>query len=148
MSTKRGTSNNDLGERVAAIDATLKGLDKYSHERWHDLANHLQPLITLPEKMTREIGRLQGTIDGRIATVLKDVERSIEGAIERALKPITDNIDRLEKKVDAQQDEIEALKETHSQFTGGRAILVWIGQTIASALAAIAAVLAMNGRGP
>ena len=110
------------GERIAGLSAQFDAFEKYEHERWHKLNNDLTPLMQLPEKLTREIGRMQGTFDGRIASVLKEIERTMEAAIEKAIKPISDEVAELKRDVDA-------LKSKSLQETGAKNLAVWFLQS-------------------
>jgi hypothetical protein len=129
-----------LGERVSSIEATLEGLEKYEHERWHRLSNDLQPLMQMPERLAREVGKMQGIFDGKINSVSKEIERSIMAAIEKAIQPMGAEIAEL-------RGEVETLKNEQRQMTGARRLGVWLLQTIIAALSAIVAVLAL-GRHP
>lgn len=140
MTGSRGGAMQEIGERVASIDAGFKAFERYSHEKWHDLANTLQPLVLLPEKMTREVAKMQGSFDERLNSVSKELERSIASAIEKALKPITDDVESLRK-------DVETLKIERLRMTGARLFGVWIFQTILAAAAAAGSVLAL-GRHP
>ena len=51
-------ARESLGERISSVEATLGALEKYEHERWHKLSNDLQPLVALPEKITRDIAKM------------------------------------------------------------------------------------------
>lgn len=132
---------DQLGERIAGLEAKFDGFDKYTHERWHDLGNTLQSLAMLPEKLTRDIAKLQGTFDGKIDSFRRDIERSIGDAIASALEPVTGDIAKLKAEVDA-------LKEARLQFTGARLVLVWIVQTVIAAATAIGGIIAFKGNHP
>ena len=127
----------ELGERIAALAASFESEKEYQHDRWHKLANDLTPLISLPERMTREIGRLHGIFDGKISTLSRDLERSTEATIEKAIKPVTDNVAELRKDVDA-------LKKARAQLSGAKMFGLWLLQCMFSVIAAITAVLAIH----
>ncbi len=93
------TRPSNIGERLSGLEATVTSLEKYEHDRWHKLAQDLQPLVLLPERLTREMGRLQGTFDGRIVTISKEIERSITSAVEKAIEPINTDVADLKVKV-------------------------------------------------
>lgn len=133
-------ARDSIGERVSSIEATLDALEKYEHERWHRLSNDLQPLVQIPERLAREIGKMQGIFDGKINSVSKEIERSIMAAIEKAIQPMGAEIAEL-------RGEVETLKTEHRQMTGARRLGVWMLQTIIAAISAVVAVLAL-GRHP
>jgi predicted RNase H-like nuclease (RuvC/YqgF family) len=144
MAAARANQAESVGERLAGVEARLEAFDRYTHERWHGLNNDLQVLLALPERLTREVGKLQGIIDGRIASVSKDVERSMEAAISKALKPVTDDVTELKAEVEGLRKEIEALKTSKQQWTGARIAVTLIVQTVIAAVAATAAVLSIH----
>lgn len=88
MPVRKPSAMSEVGERVAALSASFEAELKYSHDRWHKLNNDLTPLVQLPERLTRDIAKLQGTFDGRMAAMSKDMERSIQLAVERAVDPV------------------------------------------------------------
>ena len=139
VASRKAITMTDLGQRIASLEATVSALEKYEHERWHKLANDLQPLVSLPEKMTREVGRMQGTFNGQIASMSKEIERSITAAVERAIEPI--HVD-----MSAIRSRVSALENNQSQLTGAKGVMIWIVQTVIAAVAAIVAVFAyMHG---
>jgi hypothetical protein len=133
-------ARDTLGERMAALEAKFDGFDKYTHDKWHEQAQKLQPLYMLPERLTRDVAKLQGTVDGRINSVTKEIERSIVAAIEKAIEPMSRDITELNTRV-------TALELSDRQETGARRLAVWIAQTVIAAVSAIVAVLAL-GRHP
>ena len=94
----------NIGERVAAIDARFEAFEKYSHQKWHDLGNDLQPVVLLPAQIARVFAQLQGHVDGKIGIFTKEIERSIEAAVEKAIAPVSDRVAALESKVDSLED--------------------------------------------
>lgn len=124
----------ELGERMAALAASFEAEKDYQHQRWHKLDNDLTPVVNLPEKLTREIGRLQGIFDGKLSTVSRELERSMEIAIEKALKPVTDDIADIKRRV-------TLLETSRNQMTGVRMLGVWVVQTVIAAIVAIAALV-------
>lgn len=128
---------DQIGERLSGLEAKVEGMDRYTHEKWHDLNNTLQPLIALPERLTRDVAKIQGIFDGKIHTVSKDFERSIMAAIEKALMPMSADIAEL-------RADVEALKADRHQLTGGRRFAVWIVQTLIAAIGAVIAVLTLG----
>ena len=106
--------NDQLGERISGVEATLETLDKYQHERWHELNNRLQPLFGLPEQLAREVGRMQGSFEGRIGAVTKELERSITAAVEKAMEPVSTDIADLKSRVGA----LETVKEQEAGAKG------------------------------
>lgn len=114
---------SELGERMAALAASFEAEKEYQHERWHKLDNDLTPVIQLPEKLTRDIARMQGLMEGRM-----------EAAIEKAMKPVVDEISSLKTRVGA-------LETSKTQISTARMIAVWVIQTV---LAAIVAVVALG----
>lgn len=129
--------SSQLGERVAAFEARFEGFERYTHDRWHDLANTLQPLQRLPEQIARDVAKMQGTIDGRMDTLRRDMERTIGEAITAALAPVVDDVLALKSKVDE-------LERQQSHLKGARMLAVWIIQTL---IAAIVAIVALTARG-
>jgi hypothetical protein len=112
----------DLGEKVAGIDARFAAFEKYEHERWHKLNNDLQPVVALPERVTRDIAKLQGTFEGRINSVSKELERAITSAVEKAMASV--NADVAELRAD-----VDALKLANSGQEGERTVLKSILQS-------------------
>lgn len=108
---------DQLGERLSGLEAQVAGFEKYEHQRWHDLNNTLQPLTGLPLQLTREIAKMQGTFDGRIAAITREIERSITAAVEKAIEPLNARIATLEAKV-------EALETSKQQETGAKNLII------------------------
>src|SRR5687767_9941975 len=113
---------DQLGERISGLEAKVDGMDRYAHEKWHDLNNTLQPLALLPEKMTRDIAKMQGSFQGQINSVSKDIERTITSAIENAIMPINKAVTDLDSRV-------SALEKQHEQETGAKNLLSWFLQS-------------------
>lgn len=109
----------ELGERVAALDARFESFERYEHDRWHKLANDLQPLIGLPVQMARDIGKLEGSL-----------ERTVAEAVGKAVQPVSDEVAAL-------RADVEALKASSHQFSGARMLAVWFIQTVVAAAAAL-----------
>lgn len=105
--------NNQLGERLSGVEATLAAFERYERDRWHKLAEDMQPLVNLPAQLARDIGRIQGTFDGRIAAITKEIERSITAAVEKAIEPVNADVATLKAKV-------EALEVAQQQETGAK----------------------------
>lgn len=108
-----------LGERLSGVEATLQAFEKYERERWHKLANDLQPLINLPTQMARDMGLLEGGLAGTVAQ-----------AVEKATKPVSDDVASLRADVDA-------LKANSNQLSGAKMFGVWLVQTVVAASAAL-----------
>lgn len=108
-----------LGERMSGLEATVAAFEKYERDRWHKLSNDLQPLVNLPERLTRDIAKMQGVFDGRISTVSKDIERSITAAVERAIEPVNADVAKL-------KTDVEALQSAHLKDEGARGIIAII----------------------
>jgi hypothetical protein len=106
----------NIGERIASLDARFGAFEKYTHERWHDMANDLQPLIAMPKDLTRDMAKLEARLDARFGDRLTAIEARLTGIEARG-----------------------------NQFTGARMFGVWIIQTVATVAAAIGAVVAMRG---
>lgn len=125
------------GERLARVEEQLKSLNQYTHDKWHDMAQVLQPLAMLPERMTRENGKLQGMVEGRIAANSKEIERSFTAAIKEALQPFTDDLREVKDGLSKHTREIEELKLTSARITGARLFIAWLVGTIVSIAAGI-----------
>lgn len=129
----------NLGERVSRIEATVTGMDRYAHEKWHDLNNTLTPLVQLPERMAREMAKMQGAVEGQISGVSRDLERAISTAIEKALAPVNATLASLEGRV-------AQLEMKDSQQTGAKNVINYflksplVGWLTAGALALAALV--------
>lgn len=132
----------EFGERLASLRASFEAEKDYQHDRWHKLDNDLTPLAQLPERLTREIGRLHGTVDGRLSTMAKDFERSTEVVVAKALKPATDDLARLAADVETLRGDVENLKMARQQWTGVKVFVLWLVSTLIS----IGAALASAGR--
>lgn len=129
-----------IGERMSSLETKVEGFERYEHERWHKLNNDLQPLVALPERITRDVAKMQGNFEGRINSVSKEIERSITAAIEKAIEPMSAEINRL-------RSEVDVLKLGQHQMTTARRLAVWALQTLIAAVSAIVAVFAL-GRHP
>jgi hypothetical protein len=137
-----------LGERLSGLEATVASMDKYAHSKWHDLNNTLQPLTGLPLQLSREIAKMQGTFDGRMSAITRDMERSITAAVEKAIEPVNTEIATLKAKV-------EALEQANFQEAGAKGLAAAIMRSpivsvvIGSLLAALAVAWAfVNGKVP
>jgi hypothetical protein len=113
---------SELGERIAALSASFEAEKEYQHERWHKLDNDLTPVVNLPEKLTREIGRLQGIFDGKISTVTREIERSITAAVEKAIEPL--NVEVIDLKT-----RVSALETAQVADKTAKGVLVWFLQS-------------------
>jgi hypothetical protein len=104
-------SGNKDGERIAGLEAQFRGYEKYSHERWHDLNNTLQPLIGLPALMARDLakmeGRLEAKIDGRLSAI---------------------------------ESRLFSIESQRQQLSGAKQLGVWMLQTVFAVIAAVATV--------
>jgi hypothetical protein len=127
--TTRSTPTQELGERIAALTASFEAEKDYQHDRWHKLANDLTPLSSLPERLTREVGRLHGLIDGKMSTLSRDFERSTEATIARAVEPIARDVLQL-------REDVENLKQERQRWTGARIFALWLLSTVLSIAAA------------
>jgi hypothetical protein len=119
----------ELGERIASLTASFEAEKDYQHDRWHKLANDITPLLNLPERLTREVGRLHGIMDGKISTMSRDFERSTEATIEKAIAPIVQDVSRL-------REDVENLKLARQRWTGARIFGLWLLSTMLSIAAA------------
>ena len=116
-----------LGERLSGVEATLAAFERYERDRWHKLAEDMQPLVNLPAQLARDIGKIQGTFDGRISAITKEIERSITAAVEKAIEPVNRDVAVLKRKVEIleaaqlQEDGAKNLasKVLHSPVIGG-----------------------------
>lgn len=79
-------------------------METYEHERWHKLANDLQPIMSLPREMGKELGRLEGKF-----------ETAIGKAVESAIKPIAEDVAMLKR-------DVEALKIADSKRVGQQTV--------------------------
>lgn len=131
---------SDLGERISSLEASVGAFREYESEKWHKLAQDLQPLVMLPERITRDVAKMQGNFDGKLGALEKMLDRSITAAIEKAILPMNQDISELRADVDG-------LMLKDQQTTGGRRLAVWVIQTLFAAVTAILAVLAW-GRHP
>jgi hypothetical protein len=107
------TRPDQLGERLSGLEAAFGSFEKYEHDRWHALNNTLQPLVGLPLQLTRDIAKIQGTFDGRIATITREIERSITAAVEKAIEPVNADVTRLKA-------DVEELKAAQLQEAGAK----------------------------
>lgn len=92
---------DNLGERLSGVEATLEAFEKYERERWHKLAQDMQPLVNLPSQMTRDMAKIQGSFEGRISTVTKEIERSITAAVEKAIEPVNNEVASMKSRIEA-----------------------------------------------
>lgn len=138
-----------IGERVAALTALQEAETKYQHDRWHNLDNKLQPVVLLPEKLAREIGKLHGVIDTRIGAISKDFEKSIEAAIAKANDQHREELKKAVKRIDDHDDDIRDLQDNQLKFTTTKIIVFWLLQSVVSIAGAVGAVYAIfEGKHP
>lgn len=137
MPGKGDASMNELRERIAALAASFEAEKGYQHDRWHKLDQDLTPITMLPEKLTREIGRLQGIFDGRLNAASREFERTMEAAIEKALKPVAEDLNDLKVR-------IGMLETSKNQLTGGQKVVVWVVQTFFAAVVAAVALVKLQ----
>lgn len=57
-----------VGERLAAIETSIKMMQDYEKEHWHKLNNDLTPIMMLPDKLQRELKT-------SLAPLVKDIEQ-------------------------------------------------------------------------
>jgi len=132
------------GERLSSLEAKFDGFERYEHERWHALNNTLQPLVGLPLQLTRDIAKIQGTFDGRIAGITKEIERSITAAVEKAIEPVNADIVALKAAV-------KVLEGAKSKDEGARGVIASIlnSRLLAWLLAVLGAAWAvLSGKHP
>lgn len=135
MAPPRGSP--DLGERLAALTASFEAEKDYQHDRWHKLDNDLTPVVNMPERLVREMGKIQGIFESKISAVSKELERSMEHAIGRAVKPVTDDVTGLKSEIAELRKEIEALKTARNQLTGAKIVILWLVQTIVTIVGSV-----------
>lgn len=104
-------SGNPVGERVSGLEAKFIGYEKYSHERWHDLNNTLQPLVGLPMEMARDIAKLEGKLEAKIDGRLSAIETRLS-----------------------------SIETQRQQLSGAKQLGVWLIQTLFAVIAAVATV--------
>jgi hypothetical protein len=105
----------EVGERIAGLEATVAGFEKYERERWHKLDNDLQVIIGLPNQMTRDIAKLEGKLEAKIDGRLSAIELRLS-----------------------------AIEAQRQQITGAQRLGVWFVQTVIAALAAFSAMFAVG----
>lgn len=105
-----------VGERISGLEAKFDAYERYSHERWHDLANDLQPLLGIPIQLTRDLAKMEGKLEAKIDGRLSAIETRLL-----------------------------AIEQQRQQITGAKQLGVWLIQTALAALAAISAVFALRG---
>lgn len=99
-----------IGERISSLESKFDGYEKYSHERWHDLSNDLQPLVGLPLQLARDIAKLEGKLEAKLDGRLVAIE-----------------------------NRLTAIEGQRQQFTGARQFLVWLVQTVLAAATVLVA---------
>lgn len=139
------TASKNLGERISSLEATVASSDKYAHERWHKLDNDLSPITLLPAQIARDLGKMEGRIQGKIGSITEDMERKIADAVARAVAPVRDDVCELKTEVSAQQIDIDALKLDLSRWTGARLLLAYIVGVLVAAASALAGLLGLRG---
>jgi hypothetical protein len=111
-------NEQQLGERISGVEATLEAFEKYERDRWHKLAQDMQPLVHLPTQIARDIAKIQGSFEGRISSVTREIERSITAAVEKAIEPVNADVASLKTKVEAL--EASRLHESGAKHFAGR----------------------------
>jgi hypothetical protein len=101
------------GERIAGLEAKFDSYERYSHDRWHDLNNTLQPIVGLPVQMARDIAKLEAKLEAKLDGRLAGIE-----------------------------NRLTAIEEQRQQLTGAKQLGVWLVQTFVSILAVLAALKA------
>lgn len=119
---------NDIGERLAAIEASLATAAKYERDRWHKLDNDLQPISMLPEKLTRELGKLQEAFRGEIKAAINEVEQGYASS----LAPVLRDVEALKGDVEILKGAAGVFKILKSPFLGG--LLGWIATAVIAAI--------------
>jgi polyhydroxyalkanoate synthesis regulator phasin len=108
-----------VGERISGLEATVASMDSYSHERWHKLANDMVPMLALPERLTRDVAKIDAKVEVRINAVAKEMERAVLAAIKEAIAPIKAEMVEL-------RTDVDALKAQSNKLTGAKLLLVFI----------------------
>jgi hypothetical protein len=111
-----------LGERMSSLEASVAAFEKYEHDRWHQLNNDLTALMGLPTQFAREMARLEGGFQGKIAE-----------AVRQAIAPLMADMGDLKERV-------SAIETRQNAWGGARSLAVWIVQTMIAAAAVIFAV--------
>lgn len=128
MATTR--TNAELGERIATLAASFEAEKTYQHDRWHKQDQDLAPLTLLPERMTREIGKLHGLVDGRVSSISQEVKDSVQVAIKEAIRdaitPIADDVREIKAKLSTHDDQIDELQSTVARWSGARVFAAWL----------------------
>lgn len=120
-----------VGERLSRIEATVDAHAQYERERWHKQDNDLQLLMALPERLARERGEDRGQAEGRINSVVKDLERAITDAVEKAVAPLA------AKQADHDQ-RLDTLEAQRNMLTGAKLLIIFLVQTFIAAMTALA----------
>lgn len=128
----------DIGERVAELSGKFEVFEKYEHDRWHKLNNDLTPLVQLPERLARDMGRLEGLQSGKLSTMAKEFEIALKEAITQALEPVG-------KELASLRTDVDELKVSAGKNSAVRQLGMWFVQTLISVGAALAAVLSVKG---
>lgn len=126
-----------VGERVASLQGRFEAFEGYEHDRWHKLNNDLMPIIALPEKLAREMGRLEGIQSGRLSAISKEFEATLKEAITQALEPVSKELINL-------RTDVDELKLGAGKNSVVRQLGLWVVQTLISIAAALAAVLSVK----
>lgn len=121
----------NLGERISGLEATVASMDGYSHERWHKLANDMTPLLALPERLTRDVAKIDAKVEVRINAVAKEMERAVLSAIKEAIAPIKAEMVEL-------RSDVDALKAQSNKLTGAKLLFVFVIQTVIACVAGFA----------
>lgn len=108
MAPQRGSS--PIGERISGLEAQFGAYERYSHERWHQLQNDLQPIVGLPMQLARDIAKLEGKLEAKLDGRLVAIEMRLS-----------------------------AIEAQRQQLTGARQLGVWLVQTVLAAVAVMAA---------
>lgn len=126
-----------VGERIAELHGRFDAFERYEHDRWHKLNNDLVPILTLPERFAREVGRLEGLQNGKLTAIGKEFEASLKVAITEALTPVSQELANL--RIDVDELKLGAGKNSVVRQLG-----MWAVQTLISVAAALAAVLSVK----
>lgn len=112
------------GEQISGLQATVDAFREYETEKWHKLANDLQPLMQLPERLTRDVAKIDAKVEVRINAVAKEIERSVLAAIKEAVAPIKKEMAEL-------RTDVDALKALSNKLSGARILLIFLMNMLA-----------------
>lgn len=109
---------DEISEAIGRLNGQIEGIDRYIHEREHNIANLSQKVDGIGALISREVARLKGELQGDLTSLRSDIDKL--------------------------SDRVRAVEEVQHQQAGAKNLATWllrsplIGWLVAAALFAAA----------